>query len=71
MMAEAQMNSPDCNTKLIGTGQPLASALAKIDSAARRIPMNVDPAHATAYIVNPLTGRQISFAGWLSMVGAG
>jgi heat shock protein HtpX len=24
--------------------------------------MHVDPAHATAYIVNPLTGRQASFA---------
>ena len=24
--------------------------------------MNVSPAQATAYIVNPLTGRQVSFA---------
>jgi heat shock protein HtpX len=24
--------------------------------------MNVSPAEATAYIVNPLTGRQVSFA---------
>lgn len=24
--------------------------------------MDVDPAHATAYIVNPLTGRQVQFA---------
>ena len=25
--------------------------------------MNVDPAQATAYIINPLTGRKVSFAG--------
>jgi len=24
--------------------------------------MQIDPAHATAYIVNPLTGRQANFA---------
>jgi heat shock protein HtpX len=45
----------------IGDGGPLASALIKIDAAARSIPMNVDPAHASAYIVNPFTGRQFAF----------
>ena len=25
--------------------------------------MDVDPAQATAYIINPLTGRRVSFAG--------
>ena len=48
--------------ELLGTGEPLARALEKIDAYARQIPMNVDPAHATAYIVNPLTGRQVNFA---------
>jgi heat shock protein HtpX len=52
--------------KLIGTGEPLARALAKIDSAARQIPMKVDPAHATAYIINPLTGRQVNFSSLFS-----
>jgi heat shock protein HtpX len=28
--------------------------------------MNVNPADATAYIINPLTGRQVSFAGLFS-----
>lgn len=42
---------------LIHDGRPLESALAKIDAAARQIPMNVDPAHATAYIINPFGGR--------------
>jgi heat shock protein HtpX len=47
---------------LIGDGAPLAQALAKIESAARQVPMDIDPAHAQAYIVNPLTGRKVQFA---------
>src|SRR6476646_3432725 len=49
--------------ELLGTGEPLARALEKIDAYAKQIPMNVDPAHATAYIINPLTGRRANFAG--------
>src|SRR5262245_46390238 len=48
--------------KLIGDGEPLAQALSKIEASAKQIPMNVDPAHAQAYIVNPLTGRKMQFA---------
>jgi heat shock protein HtpX len=47
---------------MLGTGEPLARALVKIDAAARAVPMDVDPAHATAYIVNPLAGRRVAFA---------
>jgi heat shock protein HtpX len=47
--------------RLIGDGEPLARALEKIESAAKRIPMDVNPAQATAYIVNPLTGRKMQF----------
>lgn len=47
---------------LIGDGQPLASALQKIEAYAKRVPMNIDPAHAQAFIVNPLTGRKLQFA---------
>ena len=47
--------------ELLGDPRPLASALAKLDRTSKQIPMNVDPAHATAYIVNPLTGRQADF----------
>ena len=36
------------------TGEPLARALEKIDAYAKQVPMNVDPAQATAYIINPL-----------------
>jgi len=48
--------------ELLGTGEPLARALEKIDAYAKQVPMNVDPAHATAYIVNPLSGRKVEFA---------
>lgn len=49
--------------ELAGTGIPLARALAKLEHSAAQTPMQVDAAHATAYIVNPLTGRQIDYAG--------
>ncbi len=52
--------------RLLHDGEPLARALEKIDAYAKRVPMNVNPAEATAYIVNPLTGRQVSFAGLFS-----
>src|SRR4051812_7562587 len=48
--------------RLLGDGEPLARALQKIDAGARRIPMDVNPAQATAYIVNPFSGRQVQFA---------
>ena len=48
--------------ELIGTGEPLARALEKIEASARQIPMDVNPAEATAYIINPFTGRKVQFA---------
>ena len=48
--------------RLIGDGEPLARALLKLDQAARQIPMDVQPAQAQKYIVNPLTGRKVNFA---------
>ena len=47
---------------LIGDGRPLARALAKLDRAARAIPMDANPAQASMYIVNPLSGRRVGFA---------
>ena len=49
--------------ELLGTGEPLARALEKIDAYAKQVPMDIDPAQATAYIINPLTGRKVNFAG--------
>jgi heat shock protein HtpX len=48
--------------RLIGDGEPLARALAKIESSAKQVPMNIDPAHAQAFIINPLTGRKMQFS---------
>jgi heat shock protein HtpX len=47
--------------RLIGDGEPLARALAKLDAAAKRIPMNVRPETASMYIVNPLSGQQVQW----------
>jgi heat shock protein HtpX len=47
--------------RLLGDGEPLARALAKIETGARQTPMDIDPAHAQMFIVNPLTGRNIQF----------
>ncbi len=48
--------------KLMGTGEPLASALEKLDAYAERIPADVNPAQAAGYIVNPLRGGRVQFA---------
>jgi heat shock protein HtpX len=50
--------------RLIGDGEPLAHALAKLEAGSRAIPSPVDPAHAQMYIVNPLAGRKMSFKTW-------
>jgi heat shock protein HtpX len=48
--------------ELLGTGEPLARALEKLEVYSQRVPMNVPPAQAQAYIVNPLAGRRPNFA---------
>ena len=48
--------------RIIGDGEPLARALLKLEAGAKQIPMQIDPAHAQAFIVNPLTGKQVQFA---------
>lgn len=48
--------------RLIRDGEPLARALAKLEQGARVIPMAVDPAQASKFIVNPLSGRRVQFA---------
>ncbi len=47
--------------ELLGDGEPLARALEKIEAYAKQVPMEIDPAQATAYIINPLTGRKVNF----------
>lgn len=45
--------------KLAGNPRFLARALAKLEAAARRMPLQVNPATAHMFIVNPLRGRDI------------
>ena len=51
---------------MIGTGEPLARALEKMEVAAKQVPMKVSPAQAQAYIVNPLSGRKANMAALFS-----
>ena len=51
---------------LVNDGEPLARALEKIEAYVKQVPMNIAPAEASAYIINPLTGRKVSFAGLFS-----
>ena len=48
--------------RLLGTGEPLARALEKLEAGVKQIPMNVQPAQASMFIINPLTGRKVQFA---------
>ena len=48
--------------RLVGSGEPLARALEKLEAYSKRVPMNVAPAQASHFIVNPLAGRNVSFA---------
>ena len=47
---------------LTGNGEPLARALEKMQIATKKVPMRVNPAQASMYIVNPLSGRKVAFA---------
>ena len=48
--------------RLLGDGEPLARALGKIEAGVKAVPMNVAPAEASMFIVNPLSGRRVNFA---------
>ena len=52
--------------QLLGDGEPLARALEKLDRAGRRIPTPVAREQASHYIVNPLAGQRMEFAGMFS-----
>src|SRR5438093_936556 len=52
--------------RLIHDGEPLARALEKLEQGVRAIPMNVEPAQASKYIVNPLTWRKVQSANLFS-----
>lgn len=64
-----EFQADESAAKLIGTGEPLAQALEKLDAYALRIPVNVNPNQASAYIINPLSAQARSGHGvgkWFS-----
>jgi len=52
-----EFQADESAAKLIGTGEPLAQALEKLDAYALRIPVDIDPNQASAYIINPLSAQ--------------
>ena len=46
--------------RLTHSGQPLANALRKLEESNKQIPMQVNPAQAQMYIVNPLSAEGFS-----------
>jgi heat shock protein HtpX len=52
-----EFQADESAAKLIGTGEPLAQALEKLEVYAHRIPVNIDPNQASAYIINPLSAQ--------------
>ena len=64
-----EFQADESAAKLIGTGEPLARALEKLDAFAHRMPVDVDPNQASAYIINPLSAQARSSGGvgrWFS-----
>ncbi|MEX0767275.1 MAG: M48 family metalloprotease, partial [Microthrixaceae bacterium] len=45
--------------RMLGSGDSLARALEKLEYGATRIPSNINPAEASAYIVNPLRSEML------------
>jgi heat shock protein HtpX len=45
---------------LVGSGRPLASALQKLESGSRQIPLPVPDSQANMFIVAPLTGSDMA-----------
>ncbi|MFP5219367.1 MAG: M48 family metalloprotease [Actinomycetes bacterium] len=61
-----EFQADSTGAELVGDGTALASALAAIESVARRTPMPVDPAQAGKYLVNPFTGHGDALAALFS-----
>ena len=57
-----EFQADESGAHLLDDGEPLARALEKIEAYVKQRPMDVNPAQAQAYIVNPLSGRKVEFA---------
>jgi len=61
-----EYQADSCGARLCGDPLALAHALQKLEAQTRRIPMQVAPAVAPLFIVNPFGGRRPSFANLFS-----
>ena len=52
-----EFQADESAAKLLGTGEPLASALERLEAYANRIPADVDPNQASNYIIDPLKAQ--------------
>lgn len=52
-----EFQADESAAKLLGTGEPLAQALEKLEAYAHQIPVDIDPSQASAYIINPLSAQ--------------
>ncbi|NIR39125.1 MAG: zinc metalloprotease HtpX [Actinobacteria bacterium] len=52
-----EFQADESAAKLIGTGEPLAQALERLENYANQIPVAVDPNQASNYIINPLSAQ--------------
>ncbi|MEM9464288.1 MAG: zinc metalloprotease HtpX [Actinomycetota bacterium] len=52
-----EFQADESAAKLLGTGEPLAQALERLEAYANQIPVDVDPNQASNYIVNPLSAQ--------------
>lgn len=55
-----EYGADETGARIAGNTQGLASALLKLESAAHRIPMQVNPAASHLFIVNPLSGQSVA-----------
>lgn len=55
-----EFTADETGARFAGNAGGLANALLKLDSAARRIPMQVNPAASHLFIVNPLSAQSIA-----------
>ena len=52
-----EFQADESAARLIGTGEPLAQALERLEAYANRIPAAVDPNQASNYIIDPLKAQ--------------
>ncbi|MGE3269050.1 MAG: zinc metalloprotease HtpX [Chloroflexota bacterium] len=55
-----EYGADDTGAHIVGDPLALASALAKLEAGSKRMPMDVSPAAAPLFIVNPLSGQMIA-----------